>query len=62
MKLENKSKKFNKETGKEEKMPQDVNIDGEDLLFTNYIKYECLHEELEIIVDFERMVTKFYKI
>ena len=35
--------------------PQDINIDGEDLRFKNYVKFEVLKQELEILVDFKTM-------
>ena len=31
---------------------QDLNIDGEDLTFEKFVQYECLKQELEVIVDF----------
>ena len=53
LRLINKSTRVvDKATGRTERMTQDINIDGEDLQFTNFLKYECLKEELEIIVDF----------
>ena len=30
----------------------DINIDGEDVTFTNFAKYEVLKGELDVIVDF----------
>ena len=37
---------------------QDINIDGEDLEFKDFVTYECLHQELEFIVNFEQMFKK----
>ena len=42
------------------KVTQDINIDGEDLRFTNFAKWEILPSELEIIVDFDRIINKTY--
>ena len=42
------------------KVTQDINIDGEDLRFTNFAKWEVLPSELEIIVDFDRIINKTY--
>jgi len=37
---------------------QDVNIDGEDFIFKKFIKAECLHHEIEIVVDMETLFSK----
>ena len=37
---------------------QDINIDGEDLVFKKFVKYECLHQEIEFIVDFKYVFEK----
>jgi hypothetical protein len=42
------------------KIPQDINIDGEDLMFTNFAKYEVLPSELEVIVDFDNILKNTY--
>jgi len=55
MRVENKSTVRNRFTGIEQSSPQDLNIDGEDLIVNNFAKYEVLKHELEIIVDFKRM-------
>jgi len=55
MRIDNKSTLRNRLTGIEQKSPQDINIDGEDLIFNNFVKFEVLKHELEIIVDFKRM-------
>ena len=41
-------------------MQQDINIDGEDLEFHNFAKYEVLPSELEVIVDLEYIINKTY--
>lgn len=46
------------ENGK--KVQQDINIDGEDLEFHNFAKYEVLPSELEVIVDLEYIINKTY--
>jgi len=45
-------------TNKSEGVVQDINIDGEDLLFKNFVKYECIHNAIEVVCDFEYMVKK----
>ena len=42
--------------------PQDVNIDGEDLIFNNFIKYEVLPSSIEVIVDFQHIFDKTYDV
>ena len=39
---------------------QDINIDGEDLTFKKFAKYEVLKEQLEIIVDFKYLFDSAY--
>lgn len=46
------------ENGK--KVLQDINIDGEDLEFRNFAKYEVMPSELEVIVDLEYIINKTY--
>ncbi|CDW81011.1 diacylglycerol kinase [Stylonychia lemnae] len=36
-----------------EKIPQRYHIDGEDLTFKDFVKFECLYGALEIIVDYD---------
>jgi len=55
MRVENKSTVRNRFTGIEQNSPQDINIDGEDLIMNDFAKFEVLASELEIIVDFKRM-------
>ena len=38
---------------------QDVNIDGEDLIFEKTITYEVMPSSVELIVDFEWLVDKY---
>lgn len=33
--------------------------DGEDLLFTDYVKFETLYNELEVILDYDYMMKDF---
>ena len=40
-----------------EKIAQEINIDGEDLTFTNFAKYEVLPSALDIIVDFDNIIN-----
>jgi len=61
LKLVNRSSAINKETGIEETTAQNINIDGEDLTFKTSVTYENMHEELEIIVDFQALIDKFYQ-
>ena len=42
--------------------PQDVNIDGEDLIFKNYIKYEVMPSSIDVIVDFQHIFDKTYDV
>ena len=37
---------------------QDINIDGEDLVFKNFVKYECIHQAIDVICDFEYIIKK----
>ena len=37
-----------------------MNIDGEDFVFSKFINVECLHQEIEIIVDMETLFSKNY--
>jgi diacylglycerol kinase family enzyme len=38
-----------------ERKPQLFNVDGEDLEFTNFVKYEVLPGEIEIVTDINRI-------
>ncbi len=57
-----KVKVVNKSTTKsgEELAPQDIDIDGEAIEFLNFVKYECLKHELELIVDFDHIINPTY--
>ena len=59
-----KVKLINKKTeddanGQKSFVPQDVNIDGEDLIFRKQITYECIPQHLEVMVDFKWVLNHF---
>lgn len=60
LRLTNKSIFYNQHTQLEEIRPQDVNIDGEDLIMKKCITYQCLPNELEILIDFKKILSKQY--
>ncbi len=60
LRLTNKSVFYNQNTQLEEIRPQDVNIDGEDLIMKKSITYQCLPNELEILIDFKKILSKQY--
>lgn len=42
------------------KHTMDINIDGEDLTFKDFVKYEVLKGELDVIVDFQQILEHSY--
>lgn len=67
LRLENKSVKTGGDANgsmnsKQEYATQDINIDGEDLQFDKYVKMECMHHSIELIVDFEQLFRKYYPV
>ena len=40
---------------------EDLNIDGEELSFKKKLVIECLHNEIEIVVDIEKIINTTYK-
>ena len=49
----------NKPNDKGEKALKRLACDGEDLVFRNFAKFETLHNELEIIVDYDKFMKEF---
>lgn len=43
-------------------VPKDINIDGEDFVFENFVKYSVLHNEIDIIVDLDWIFETQYKV
>lgn len=55
------AKVINREVDEQNNLiPQDINIDGEDLKFHKFFKYICKHRQLEIVVDFNRIFETTY--
>ena len=61
LRLDNKHTIKNKETNETEPAIQNVMIDGEDLTFKRFVKMECLREELEVIVDMNHLIHRYFK-
>ena len=40
---------------------EDINIDGEDLTFKNFVKYRVVPSSIEVIVDFDEIYQKTYR-
>ena len=47
---------MNQETGEYEMLEQDANIDGENFTFKKFIKYQVLHQGIDVVVDVESML------
>ena len=39
-----------------ENKPVDINIDGEEMIFTKFAKYEVVPKCLDIMVDFDKII------
>jgi len=55
-KEEDKSKYYDEEN----LIPQDLDIDGENLEFKKFVSYECKKHEIELILDFEHILETSY--
>ena len=49
----------NKPDSEGRRRAQRLAIDGEDMIFEKFVKFETLHNELEIIVDYDKYMRDF---